>query len=87
MNVWRGQLFTEFDKDTKLLVMSMLGILQKNYHKSQDEKIAGLRLLEKSKLLSEEVQVRGERAAWIQVARGVEQGSGVVRYKDFEGWK
>ena len=49
MNVWRGQLFTEFDKDTKLLVMSMLGILQKNYHKSQDEKIAGLRLLEKSK--------------------------------------
>ena len=49
----------------------MLGILKKNYSSSSDENMDGIKLLEKSKSLSEEVRPRNERVGWMKLHLGL----------------
>ena len=51
--------------------MSMLGILRKSHHASAEEKLEGIKLIEESKELGEEVRPRNERVGWMKLHLGL----------------
>ena len=60
--------FTESEKDVKLLVQSLLGILKKNFGDSEKEKREGMRLMEEARTLGDEIKVLYERIKWLQLS-------------------
>jgi len=59
--------FTENEKDIKLLIHSLLGILKKNYSQTHEEHIEGIRLIDSTRALSEEIKLLYERMQWLQI--------------------
>lgn len=55
------------EKDTKLLITSLLGILKRNYGSTNQEREEGLELLESARLLGEEIKLQHERINWFQL--------------------
>ena len=60
-----GDEFAESEKDIKLLVQSLLGILKKNFGTSEEEKREGARLMERARVLGDEIKVLYERLKWL----------------------
>ena len=60
--------FTESEKDVKLLVQSLLGILKKNFGDSEKERREGMRLMEEARTLGDEIKVLYERMKWLQLS-------------------
>lgn len=61
----RKDKYSENEKDIKLLEYSLLGILKKNFGKTPNEKTEGLKLIEKSRSLSDEIKMIYERIKWL----------------------
>lgn len=59
--------FNYLEQDSKLLVKSLLGLILKNYGKTQDEKMEGLKLMEQSQKLSDEIKIVYERLKWLMI--------------------
>ena len=59
--------FTENEKDIKLLIHSLLGILKKNYGRTHEEQIEGLKIIDSTRALSEEIKLLYERMLWLQI--------------------
>ena len=57
--------YNENEQDVKLLVKSLLGLLKKNFGKSHEENIEGIRLLDQAKDLSKDVNLHYERCRWL----------------------
>ena len=58
--------FTDTEQDVKILITSLLGILNKTFGKSQREKTKGLQLMEDARKMGEEYKLIYERTKWLQ---------------------